>query len=202
MRSLLRSSCLKKAVSLCLLLLASAPLPAAAPGWWVSGSTQFIERNGTPDNYAPANLGQLKNVAKQARAHLNYNLPEGAGDAIDALIASFEPRRGQKYSREQLARLMEDNYAPVNLGQLKAVAKPFYDRLLANHYDSRANLIDHGYPRDWAFDYPWNPKTPRADNYVPVNLGQLKMVFSFDVTSFDGDCNGIPDAWEYDLGWY
>ncbi len=34
------------------------------------------------------------------------------------------------------------------------------------------------------------------DNYAPANLGQVKLVFSFDLTGFDTDLDGMPNAWE------
>ncbi|CAN5539928.1 hypothetical protein BH09VER1_BH09VER1_23980 [soil metagenome] len=99
--------------------------------------------------------------------------------------------------------MISANYGPINLGQLKAVSKPYYDLLLSYGYNTKANLIAHGAPSDWAYDYPWNPSTDVSANYAPANLGQLKLVFSFDLTSYDADDNGIPDIWEYNhYGWY
>jgi hypothetical protein len=77
---------------------------------------------------------------------------------------------------------------------LKAVAKPFYDRLLAIGFDTRQSLRDHG-ALGWSFNYPWDPATPVAENYAPANLGQLKWVFSFDL-QLDANLNEIPDWWE------
>lgn len=166
---------------------------AAPPAWWSDSQTQILDTaNPTQDNYAPANLGQLKHVAKQAKAHLDATLPGGAGNAIDILVTGF----GGNLTTEQ----RDANYAPINLGQLKSVAKPFYDRLLSVGYDTRANLIAHGYPATWGFDYPWNPATPVEENYAPANLGQLKIAFSFDASTLvppvDTDGDGISDAWE------
>ena len=48
----------------------------------------------------------------------------------------------------------------ADLGQLKAVAKPFYDRLKVIGYGTKQNLIDRGYPPDWQYDYPWDPNAP------------------------------------------
>lgn len=170
------------------------PQWAAAPGWWAddTAQTRILIPGATPSNFGPANLGQLKYVASQAKRHLDQKLAAvgGAGDEINALVASFEPRAGQNYDSGQLAALRAANYAPINLGQLKAVAKPFYKRLMAVGYGTRLNLIAHGYPATWGFDFPWNPndawnqagtgdKTP---NYAMANIGQLKMAFSFDLT--------------------
>ena len=59
-----------------------------------------------------------------------------------------------------------DNFTAVNIGQLKAVAKPFYDRLIAEGF---------------AKDYPWNPAA-KSDDSAAANLGQLKNVFSFELS--------------------
>ena len=169
------------------LFLLATPLLAAPPAWWSAPQTQVLD-TATPgtldDNYAPANLGQLKNVAKQAKAHLDARLPGGAGIAINDLVSSFEPRSGQGYTQEQINAFIAANYAPINLGQLKAVAKPFYDRLLSFSYDTKANLLAHGFPSSWTSNYPWNPATAVSENYAPSNLGQVKAVFSFDLANF------------------
>jgi len=170
------------------------PSHAADPAWWTSGSSAFIDpaaSHSTGENYAPANQGQLKNVAAKAALYLNSLPGAGAGPAIDSMIAGFAHT--------------PDDYAPANLGQLKVVAAPFYARLLSLGYDTKQNLIDHGYPSDWAFDYPWDTTTPVAtsENYAPANLGQLKLAFSFDLSWFDPndvDSDGLPDDWEVQHG--
>lgn len=175
-----------------LLLLFGATTLLAPPAWWSDPQTAILNDDAEENNYAPANIGQLKHVAKQAKTHLDLNVSGGAGSAIDTLIASFEPRAGQGYTQQQIDDFIADNYAPINIGQLKAVAKPFYDRLLAIGYDTKANLIARGYPTGWLHDYPWDPATPLEENYVPANLGQLKAVFSFDVSSL---APPLPEGW-------
>ncbi len=82
----------------------------------------------------------------------------------------MEPRQG-------------DNYALVNQGQLKAVAKTFYDV-----------LIQAGY----ASGYPWTDTTADDANYAPANIGQVKNMFAFDLGNnvTDSDGNGLSDDWE------
>lgn len=183
-------------------LLSTISLYAAPPDWWSAPETEIIDSEAEEENYAPANLGQLKHVAKQTQAHFNELLPEGSGVTIASLTASFEPRPGQGYTQQEIESFIKDNYSPLNLGQLKAVAKPFYDRLLESGYDTRANLIARGYPSNWAYEYPWDPQTPVSENYAPANIGQLKLVFSFDLSRMnfdplaDTDSNGLPDWWQ------
>ena len=59
------------------------------------------------------------------------------------------------------------NYDPVNIGQLKHVATPFYDR-----------LNEMGFTHD----YPWTG-APSTNDFILVNMGQLKNVFGFEVPS-------------------
>lgn len=179
-------------------------LGAQPPAWWTSSTNPVLDpgatTTGVEQNYAPANLGQLKYIAKQAKLHLDANLAGGSGSAITSLVNGFTPQSGVSYTTAELAAFREANYAPINLGQLKAVAKPFYLRLKTAGYDTKANLIARGFPGTWAYDYPWNPSTPVADNYAPANIGQLKAVFSFDLTSLDSDGDGIPNGWELAQG--
>ena len=167
------------------------------PSWWVSASNPVLISGNEPQNYSIANTGQLKWMATRAKAHLDA-LPGGAGSAINALVAGFKPQAGVTYSPQELANIRRDNYAPVNMGQLKMVAKPFYDRLwnLNPRYDTTQNLKANGYLPTWTDIYPWNSNVlvPVSENYRPVNLGQLKLVFSFDIV--DSNHNGTMDYLE------
>jgi hypothetical protein len=179
------------------LVCVASPLRAGnLPAWWTASQTQIIQSGATQNNYAPVNNGQLKYVAVQAKAYLDANLAGGAGSTINAMVAAFKPQSGVSYTQAELDQIKRDNYAPATIGQLKAVAKPFYDRLIAAGYFTKINLIAHGYPADWTDAYPWNSVTPVpvSQNYVLANLGQLKAVFSFNLS--DADADGLPDAWE------
>jgi hypothetical protein len=147
-------------------LLLAAPVPtgkpAAYPGWWFerdvlprldSGVTNPAWPGDYPaaDDYVLVNQGQVKHIASQAYAELNVRLTNGAGTNLTALINGFTTN---------------NNYDLANVGQLKAVAKPFYDR-----------LIEAGYTNS----YPWSEGT---DDYVIANVGQVKNVFSFDLSTF------------------
>lgn len=181
----------------------SGALHAAGPAWWTEPQTRILSETASPDPFAPVTLGQLKFVAAQAKKHLDVALASvgGAGPEIHMIVDAFEPRGNVSYTPEERARISEYNFSPCNLGQIKAIAKPFYDRLSAVGYDSRANLIARGYPQTWDYTFPWNPDTAQEENYVPGNLGQLKMIFSFSLTGFDtshtdADEDGLRDEWE------
>lgn len=69
---------------------------------------------------------------------------------------------------------MTNNAVPLTLGQLKNTAKPFYDRL------SEVGI---------ATNYPWSGM---PDDAALANVGQVKMLFSFDLGR-DSDGDGVPD---------
>ncbi len=130
-----------------------------------------VRYDNVTNDYAAVNAGQLKWFAVNAKAELDTCLPGGAGSAVDAMIAGFSAT---------------NNYVAINVGQLKNVAKPFYDRLIAVGYTNT---------------YPWTTGSTTDDcDFAGVNLGQLKTVFNFDLSSFnlgaDVDGDGMPDVWE------
>ncbi len=136
-------------------------LKAASPSWWVSRGV--LNTNASPNDFAAVNQGQVKNFASNAYMEMQANLPGGAGSSIAALINSFSPT---------------NNYLPANIGQLKYVAKPFYDRLIAVGYTT---------------NYPWVGSSTTND-YALANIGQLKNLFNWDITK-DSVGDGIPDWW-------
>src|SRR5687767_9976442 len=122
---------MKTAFPVIALLLLTLRSYAPPPVWWTDQATKVIDDNPNViiDNYAPANIGQLKNLSRKAWEHLN-----------DALSTAG----GAKFGKPAWSG-SADNYAPINLGQLKAVAKPFYTRLSAVGYDANYYLKQRGY---------------------------------------------------------
>lgn len=178
---------------------------AADPAWWTASPTVIdaSASHAVEENYAPANIGQLKNFAIRAKDHLHAAYSTGPWSSVDTLVGTFGPDNSVSFTTAEI----DAHYEPANLGQLKAVAKVFYDALIAAGYDARKNLrVDRGYPGTWKYFYPFDPYSPYTDNYTPVNLGQLKMVFSFDLSSFnpssttDSDGDGLYDVWEIKNG--
>ena len=160
--------------SLRLLLALACLLPllalAAPPGWWTD--RQVLDPNAAKSDFGSVNQGQLKNMAKKAYAELRNALPSEIwttpqGQALAALVDSWNPAQ-------------PGNFDLINQGQLKAVAKKFYDV-----------LILHGYTDA----YPWTGATTAAANDALANLGQLKNLFSFDLPR-DSDGGGISDGLE------
>ncbi len=139
--------------------------------WW--SERGVLLENATADDYAPVNQGQLKNIAKAAVAEMDAKLSGGAGDELHLLVESWSS-----------SELSTNDFAPVNLGQLKTVAKPFWDQLISVQY---------------ATGHPWADITS-PDDFAVANVGQVKNLFSFDLTatdeSRDTDADQLPDWWE------
>jgi len=145
---------------------------ATAPSWW--NTRGAVDQLTTANDYAPINQGQLKNLAKAAAAELDQRLPGGAGTVVQSLVNSWLIRDAET-----------DHFTLVNLGQLKTVVKPFYDR-----------LISVGYARA----YPWTEGSNPAQDFAAANIGQAKNLFSFNLSAtdlaHDVDQNRLPDWWE------
>lgn len=147
------------------LMLQSATAVAPGPAWW--GTQSVADPDAFPDDFALANVGQLKYMATKAAAALEAEFPGGAGTTINALVASWSSPAAFGVTR--------DDYLAVNQGQLKVVASLFYDRI--------------GQP------YPWAGSSAARDDYQAVNLGQLKHVFAFELKfSSPGTTTQIPAA--------
>ena len=125
-------------------ILSGAVLTASEPEWWSRRGVIDPER--LPRDFAAANQGQVKHLATQAYQEMEDSLIGGAGETISSLVHGFSDA---------------GNYYPVNLGQLKAVAAPFYTRL--------------GLPT------PWTGIPGEQNDYAMVNIGQVKNAFSFDI---------------------
>ncbi|MBC2595671.1 hypothetical protein H5P28_15490, partial [Ruficoccus amylovorans] len=167
--------------SLFSIILALLSLPAWAdsgaasyPQWWLSRAVVDSQPPDPSDpaypawldaNYAPANLGQAKHLAKAAYLEMESQETGSAGSEVASMVANFSTNPGI-------------NYAPLNLGQLKALAKPFYDVMHAA--DGFIIVLSDGTSLS-SGEYPWDPATPLSANYAPANLGQLKYVFSFSL---------------------
>jgi len=159
-------SCKGTALVLAAASLAASVAYAAGPSWWTERGV--VDGSIVAADDAPVLLGQVKWMAAKARDELEANLPNGAGQAVDVLVDGFSAT---------------NNYLTANVGQLKYVAMPFHDRLKAEGYHTNA----------WY--YPWTETTTDDVEYAVANIGQLKHLFDFDLTT-DTDSDGLPDWWE------
>ena len=150
------------------LQLLAFPLASSAdqPAWWATRGVLVTNAPST-NNYAGANLGQLKWFATNALAEFEVNLPGGAGANLRTNVATLLAATGS-------------NFRVINIGMLKHAATPFYDRLLSSIY---------------ATNYPWADSFIHPNDFALVNLGQLKNVFAFSLfaKTIDSDGDGISD---------
>jgi hypothetical protein len=166
------------------LLLSLLSLPTAHaqsyptyPVWW---STYGVVSGTNINDYAAANQGQAKNFELAAITELDTDLAQFGvdGGPLDTLANTLltSDTSGQA-----------NDYAAINLGQLKTLVKPIYDQLLYIGY-AQGPLVSG--------TYPWLAAGLTANDYAAANIGQLKFLFNFDLTkSTDG--SGIPDWWEH-----
>lgn len=161
---------------------------ADAPAWWTEQGVLNTGSGVVADDYAAANQGQVKNIAKkaymamQAKGLVEANSPlTTMVEAWDAVVANPGPTT--------------DDYAAINLGQLKNVAAPFYIRLREMNYTGQPFLPSQS-PTE-VNPYPWSFSATTADDYALANIGQVKNLFSFAITSpvdpNDTDSDGLPD---------
>lgn len=145
------------------ILLSAGALFAAIPQWWIDRGA--VDTNIPPDDYAPVVQGQVKQMA--AKAYLEFEAKlGGAGPTIQSMVSAFSEA---------------DNDLPANLGQLKTIVAPFYDRLWASGF-ANVWLSDVQPYGTNALPYPWSASATPPDDYAIANIGQLKYLFSFNLT--------------------
>jgi hypothetical protein len=185
--------------------------PAGYPAWWFE--REVIARtdpaNNAPDynhagdypvgdDYLPLTRGQLKQFALCAYDEFQAHMFDGASPDISAMVKAWcltEPattdflldaqgRRQEKVITAGGADLQTNDAAFANRGQLKAVAKLFYDQLIANNFRT---------------GYPWAGTSNPVDDFSMANVGQAKNLFSFDLT-LDSNQDGLSDLWSAHYG--
>lgn len=186
---------------------------ASAPTWWAERGLRGAAYDESSEasinaNYNIALQGQLMHIAKQAAAELDAKYPQGAGDGIHALINSFDGY--SVLNPSATSANLETNYKAINIGQLKAVSKLFYDRLWEIHGNYPEAIT---WPLGITFSggagkYPWadlplptaaNYDSEMNKNYILANIGQLKFLFSWSLAAAkysDVNNNGVDDRWE------
>ena len=180
---------------------------ASAPDWWaergISGAGyDHLSDEARKDAMSVLNAGQLKNIAKKAREELDEKLSSigGAGVQVSGIVDAFKP-----YAESDNP---DENFEAVNMGQVKFVAKAFFDRL---YEAQQSHLYDVNFNGIVLLDgtkYPWTPKPSaegpeleawRREQFCAAAVGQLKYVFSWSIGKpafADSNGNGIDDNWE------
>lgn len=153
-----------------------APIPSGKPSnfpnWWFERNVivAYDSTNNSPvwpgsypasDDYSVINQGQFKNLASQAYNELQFRLPLSVwsttqGKALTTMVTAWDPNGG-------------DGYLVLNAGQLKTVAKAFYDVLTVA-----------GYPNSHTTLASWQGSG--ADDFSVINIGQVKNLFCFDLS--------------------
>ena len=159
----------RRSLLLCLIATIALGLTAAAiaqgPQWWTNG---VLDDMAVTNDYAPANAGQLKNMAWQAYREMQANLPGGAGSDVSNVVYGLTSG---------------GDFSPVNIGQLKYVAHPFYSKLIAMEY---ANA------------YPWAGTPETNDYALAnIGQVKSVFGFAIpNGQGPDSDGDGMPDWWE------
>lgn len=184
---------------------AAVPLFGQGPSWWTEPETLIWDGLST-DNYAPVNVGQLKHVASMAKKYMDREL----GFTHYPLIwdEAYTSHGGNPFPFSPGSS--GENGALANVGQLKYLASGFYEILNISYGFSVGTFLDgqgvsqadrtSGFPI-----FPWREDAPDSENYAPLTIGQLKLVFSFNLVGVTGpmldeDEDGLPDYWE--LSWF
>ncbi|WOO43031.1 pectinesterase family protein [Rubellicoccus peritrichatus] len=154
--------------------------PANYPEWWYHQGVMNTTDLDNPMNHAPVNQGQVFWMADRAIHELNTQLESigGAGFTVDDFR---DPAQTINY------------FAPVNTGQLKFVASKFFQRFAEIGFTETSLgwpagiVLDTG-AGDNSPTMPWLEDTG-PQNFTPVNIGQVKFLFSWDLSSWAG---GLP----------
>lgn len=176
-----------------LALCATTPARAASPAWWATGTPPVIDTSATEENHGVANVGQAKWVAKSALDALRTTDPYLADEVEARLLGTGKPLANWDAPVTQAGK--DKQYAPLRLGELKAIAAPFYEAI---HYGAPDWLPGertyYSMPDTGSF-YPWTETKTDDSNKSAATIGQLKAVFSLRLT-LDTDGDGKPDLWE------
>ncbi len=191
-------------------VLAAVLLRAAGPHWWFDGNPPVIDPSAADaDPNAMANVGQAKWMALEALRAVGRTDAAMEADIRERLIPTVFSDQPPATLEEELSQK-----APLTLGQLKAIAKPFYDAFngvdpawvgeqLAPYEVALTKATGNELPA-WGYVldgyYPWDPaNTTAAFHSSPATIGQVKAVFAFDPNA-DGDGDQLADLWELKFG--
>ena len=104
---------------------------ASPPFWWSAGDPPVIDPAAEVNNHGAANIGQAKHMAKSAIEALRTELPSVAAQIEADLTAGPSPIVDFTVPDPKTPEWLEKQKAPLLIGQLKAIADPFYTRLHA-----------------------------------------------------------------------
>ena len=149
-----------KAVCILFVAFSFAALAQPQPNWW--SARGVIRPDVEPDDFAIANLGQVKQFARAAVLEFEAKLPGGAGVVLHQKVTAWDNPVETP-----------DDYAVVTHGQLKHLLDAFYARLES----VRATMAP-----DWPpVVAPWAGGVTglaSAQNTAVANIGQVKNAFA------------------------
>lgn len=149
------------------------------PSWWLAKGAVIAGVPAKDD--AAATVGQLKNFALAAKAHLeesltraNYPRPPSPNPAVPSAepYFTFPPYLS-------MGRIPATHNQVATVGQLKTIASIFFKRLAEVGYNGHPMEHENSWLRNIA-----------SEDKSPATLGQVKMVFSFDLVQYTGPGNG------------
>lgn len=195
------------AVLLCLFSIPGSGNPQfTEPAWWRDPAKPIIDVTAVPNNRGIASVGQAKWVVKNALAALKATSP-AIGNAVDGrLLGAGKPLLTLDPPATVTQDWLNQQKSPLTLGQLKALAAPFYSAIheaKPNWLENQLVLNGSKDPTDPLNFYPWTSDATDDANEAPATVGQLKAVFalrfeSIEDTITDSDQDGLPDQWEND----
>jgi Concanavalin A-like lectin/glucanases superfamily/Bacterial TSP3 repeat len=177
---------------------------AAPPVWWADADYPVIVTGAPPENLAVANVGQAKTMALLALEALRKAAPMIATQVESDLVGDEKPIRDWEIPATDEERA--DQHAPLLLGQLKAIAAPFYSRINALAPAWLANERLQNHMPDTGTCFPWTSTAADDTNRSPATIGQLKSVFSLRFETLEASLNpdldgdGLTNADEAELG--
>lgn len=151
---------------------------AAPPSWWSTGNPPVVDPTAAVNNNGPANIGQAKYMAKSAIDALRTIHPTVAEQIETDLTAGPNPIVDFTVPDPKNPEWIAEQNAPLLIGQLKAIAAPFYTRLHAvapNWLETERITNGTNHPGS---NFPWTSETTDDNNKALANIGQLKAVFS------------------------
>ena len=158
-----------------------------APLWWTDPPA--VLTTDEPNDLGPANLGQAKWFAKRALETLDVVAPNVAGEIRSGLFGPEPEKALPSPASLELPAVPDQAWydlhkAPLLIGQLKAIAAPFYDVLHLNSPDwLTTQMYANQTLQPGSGHYPWTDDVSDDNNSAVANLGQLKAVFALHLST-------------------
>jgi hypothetical protein len=139
----------------------------------ITTNAGVVTTNFAPNDYAAVTQGQLKQFTARAVDELNANLSGGAGTNLNSMMSNW----AADYATNGYGstNIKPSDYTAMNVGQVKYIGNKIWSRLVSGGY---TNAIPS-----------WLGQSTNTDNAL-ANLGQLKSVFNFSLTT------SLPDTWQ------